>query len=186
MTRVRYVRTPNDYPGTPDEATRHDLKELFEQLYPGSDHPRIDDAHSGFAITAQSPRLALHILQLTRYCAREMQWSKRRDLLELAVQTLNIHFRCESSYEAHVAYAKASGISPTLLAALPYWRTTSLFNDEQRLVIEYTEVVTAGEVPQALFTRVVERYGEKGAIEFTAAVALWSFWAMILNATRCS
>ena len=65
---------------------------------------------------------------------------------------------------------------------MPYWRTASLFDDEQRLVIEYAEAVTSGEVPKALFSRVVERYGDKGAVEFTAAVAWWSFWAMMLNA----
>ncbi len=182
MTRVKHVSTPSDYPGTPDEATRGDLKEFFGELFPGSDSPRIDAAHAGFAIAAQSPRLALHMLRMTRHLALEMQWSKRRDLLELAVQTVNLHFRCESSFEARLASAKAAGISAELLAALPYWRTTSVFNDEQRLVIEYTEAVTAGEVPQALFSRVVERHGEKGAIEFTAAVAWWSFWAMMLNA----
>jgi alkylhydroperoxidase family enzyme len=71
-----------------------------------------------------------------------------------------------------------------LLAAIPYWRTTSLFNTEQRLVIEYTNAVVAGDVPAELFARVVAQYGEKGAVEFTTAIAWWSFWAMFLNATR--
>ncbi len=182
MSRVKHICTPGDYPATADAATKDDLNAFFAELFPGSDTPRIDTAHAGFAIAAQSPRLALHMLRMTRYIALEMPWSKRRDLMELVVQTVNLHFRCESSHEARAANAKASGISAELLAALPYWRTTSLFDDEQRLVIEYAEAVTAGEVPKMLFSRVVERYGEKGAVEFTAAVAWWSFWAMMLNA----
>ena len=38
--------------------------------------------------------------------------------------------------------------------------------------------------PDELFARVVERFGEKGAVEFTTVVAFWSFWALFLNATR--
>lgn len=184
MTRVKHVNSPNDYPGTPDEETKRDLAEFFRHLFPGSENPHIDGAHSGFAIAAQSPKMALHLHTMSRYFVAEMGWSKRRDLLELAVQTLNLTYRCESSFEAHVPHAKANGISVELQSALPYWRTSPLFNDEQRLVIEFTDAVVEGEVPDALFSRAVERFGERGTIEFTAAVAWWSFWAMLLNATR--
>jgi alkylhydroperoxidase family enzyme len=51
-------------------------------------------------------------------------------------------------------------------------------------VIEYTLAVIAGDVPDELFAKVVARYGEQGALEFTTVAAWWSFWAMILNATR--
>jgi alkylhydroperoxidase family enzyme len=184
MARVKHVNSPNDYPGTADEETKRDLTEFFKQLFPGSENPRIDSAHSGFAIAAQSPKMALHLFSMSRYFVLEMAWSKRRDLLELAVQTLNLKYRCESSFEAHLPHAKANGISAELQSALPYWRTSSLFNDEQRLVIEFTEAVVEGEVSEALFSRAVERFGERGTIEFSAAVAWWSFWAMLLNATR--
>lgn len=184
MTRVKYVNSPKDYPGTPDEETKRELTEFFQRLFPGSENPRIDGAHSGFAIAAQSPKMAIHLHTMSRYFVLELGWSKRRDLLELAVQTLNLKYGCESSFEAHVPHAKDHGISAEMQSALPYWRTTSFFNDEQRLVIEFTEAVVEGEVPKALFSRAVERFGERGTIEFTAAVAWWSFWAMILNATR--
>ena len=51
-------------------------------------------------------------------------------------------------------------------------------------MIEYTRAVVSGDVPAALVARVVQRYGEAGAVEFTTAIGWWSFWAMFLNAAR--
>ena len=181
MARVKCVYKPGDYPGALDEATRKDLDALFEHLCPGE--PKVEP-HSGYALLAQSPRLALHIAHLGDYIVREMPWTQRRDLRELAIQALNLHFKCDFSFQAHLNYAQVAGISLEQQAAIPYWRTSNLFNDEQRLVIEYSFAVASGDVPAELFSRVVERYGERGTIEFTAAIAWWSFWDMILNAAR--
>ena len=181
MTRVKCVYKPSDYPGNPDEATKKDLEALFEHLCPGE--PKTEP-HSGYALLAQSPRLALNIARLGDYIVRDMPWTQRRDLRELAVQTLNLHFKCDFSFQAHLAYAQVAGITLEQQAAIPYWRTSNLFDDEQRLIIEYTFAVVTGDVPAELFARVVAVYGERGAIECTAAIAWWSFWDMLLNAAR--
>jgi alkylhydroperoxidase family enzyme len=180
MSRVKLIFKPGDYPD-PDEATRNDLMELFEHLSPGE--PK-SEPHAGYALLAQSPRLALGIARLGDYVVRDMPWSQRRDLRELAVQALNLHFKCDFSFHAHLTYAQVSGISLEQQAAIPYWRTSHLFDDEQRLVIEYSFAVAAGDVPEELFARVVRKYGERGTVEFTSVVAWWAFWAMILNAVR--
>ena len=184
MPRVKAVHKPSDYPGNPDEATRKDLAELFGHLFPNADNPEIDNAHCGIAIAAQNPKLALNLAKISRFIATETGWCQRADLRELAIQTLNLHFKSDFSFQTRVPHARAAGIGAELLAALPYWRTTNAFNEEQRLVIEYTNAVVSGDVPSELFKKVVETYGEKGAVEFTALVGFWSFWAMFLNATR--
>jgi alkylhydroperoxidase family enzyme len=178
------VFKPSDYPGTPDEATKKDLDALFAHMFPGSAKPEMAAPHYGYALFAQNPRLALHIAHLADYIVREMPWSQRRDLRELAIQALNLHFKCDFSFLAHLPIAQTAGISLEQQAAMPYWRTANVFNDEQRLVIEYTMAVVAGDVPGELFSRVVAQYGEKGTIEFTTTIGWWSFWAMFLNAIR--
>lgn len=182
--RVKGVFKPGDYPGAPDASTKKEVAELFDYLCPGSDNPQIDLNHAGIAITAQNPMLALSLAKLSRFIAVETAWCQRHDLRELAIQTLNLHFKSDFSFQARLPNARAAGVGADLLAALPYWRTTSLFNEEQRLVIEYTNAVVSGDVPAELFQRVVDEYGEKGAIEFTTLVAFWSAWAMIINAAR--
>lgn len=184
MSRVTPVYKPSDYPGNPDEQTRQDLAELFTFLFPGVAEPEIDRPHTGMAVAAQNPKLALHIARLTNFVALELSWCQRRDLLELAIQALNLHFKCDFSFVARMPRAEATGLGMERLAALPFWRSSSLFDDEQRLVVEYVEAVVSGDVPEELFARVVERWGEKGAVEFTAVIGTFSAWAMLLNAVR--
>lgn len=69
-------------------------------------------------------------------------------------------------------------------ALIPLWENASVFDEEQRLVIEYANAVVACDVPDVLFARVVERYGEKGAVELTSLIGFWSCWAMLLSAIR--
>lgn len=178
--RIKGIFKPADYSG----AAKEDVAELFEYLCPGAESPEIDRSHAGLAITAHNPTLALHLARLSRFIVLETAWAQRQDLRELAFQTLNLHFKSDFSYKARLPHAHAAGIRNDLLAALPVWRTSSLFDDEQRLVIEYTNAVVSGDVPAPLFARVVDRYGEKGAVEFTTLVAFWSAWAMIINAAQ--
>lgn len=184
MARVTAVYEPSQYPGTPSEATREDLAELFRYLFPQASDPVIDKRHAGLAIAAQHPKLALELAKLSSLIAGGLTWCQRRDLRELAIQTLNTHFKSVYSFNARIPNALAGGIGADLQAALPSWQTSNLFNDEQRLIIEYTQAVVRGDVPGELFSRMLARYGEKEAIECTALVAFWSFWAMFLNATH--
>lgn len=184
MARVKAVHSPVDYPDTPDEATRRDLAELFAQLFPGVAEPRFDDAHDGMAIAALNPKLALNLARMSGFVALELPWCERRDLRELAIQTVNAHFNCSYSFKARIPIAEGAGISAEQQAALDAWQASDLFDDEQRLVVEYAHAVANGDVPDALFARVVERFGEKGAVELTTVVAFFGFWAMFLNATR--
>lgn len=185
MARVTAVNKPGDYPGNPDEATRTELAELFRTLFPNAQNPAFDEAHAGLAIAAQSPRLALNLAKMSGFMAKDLPWARQHvQMNELAIQTLNIHFKSHYTLKARRPHAEAAGIGDRLLAAIPLWQNTDLFGEEQRLVIEYTCAVIQGDVPADLFAKVVERYGERGAVEFTAVIAWWSMWAMILNATH--
>ncbi len=183
MPRVKAIRRPGDYPGDPDEATRKDLAELFAHLFPGNPDGEIDAAHSGLAVAAQNPKLALQLAQMSRFIALDLPWCQSHDLRELAIQTVNLHYTSAFSSEARLPHAKAAGLSAEQLAAIPLWRTASLFSEEQQLVIEYANAVVTGDVPGALFARVARQFGEKGAVECTAAIGWWSFWAMLIEAT---
>lgn len=181
--RIKGIYEPGDYP--PDNAElQKDGAALFAHLFPGEENPRIDAHHAGNAIMAHSPKLALHFAQLSRFMALDLGWCRRTDLRELAFATLNLKLKSAYSFESRRGAAEAAGIGPALLAAIPDWETASVFDDEQRLVIAYTQAVVSGEVPEALFARVRDHFGEQGAVEFTAVVGFWSCWAMILNAIR--
>ncbi len=184
VARLTAIHRPADHPQSRHEGTAREAAELFEYLCPNSTAPQIDRSHDGIAIAAQNPRLALNLAQLSRFMALELQWCRRPDLRELAIQAVNAHFGCEYSFNSRIRAAEAAGIGIDLQRALPQWRLNALFNAEQKLVIEYTLAVVGGKVPDDLFARVVASFGEKGTVEFTAVAGFWAFWAMFLNATR--
>lgn len=184
MSRVTAIYKPSDYPGTPDEQTHADLAELFDHMFPGVENPEIDRSHAGVAIAALNPRLALHLSRLSGFAALELGWSKRADLREIAIQTVNLHFKAAFSAQSRFRAWEAVGLRMEQLAALPCWEASPLFDDEQKLVIAYALAVVSGDVPEALFTRVVAAFGEKGAVECTSVIGIWSMWAMLLGATQ--
>jgi 4-carboxymuconolactone decarboxylase len=183
MPRVNPIFRPQDCPEGADDATRQAIAEFFEQLFPGNASPEINTGHTGLALAAHSPKFAGNLSRLTRSVVLETGWTERRDLPELAVQAVNLHFSSAFSFETRMGNAEATGLGMERLAALPCWRASTLFDEEQRLVLEYVAAVVSGDVPGELFDRVKARYGEKGAVELTALVGTFSLWAMLINAT---
>ena len=182
MPRVTPVYRPADYPAPVDAQTKADLDTLFAYLRPGVAEPEIDHAHTGVAIAALNPRLALNLAQMSKFVALDMPWTDRADLRELAVQAVNQRYHCTFTLDARRAGAETLGLTPGLLAAIPDWRTSPLFTEEQQQVIDYVYAVTDGPVPADLFARIAGRYGQKAAVELTAAIGWWSLWAMVINA----
>ncbi len=180
MARVKEIFRPEDYPGNPSEETKKDLAEFFDHLFPGGQSV---NPHSGYAILAQSPKVALGISNCADPIIYSTILNERRDLREIMIQTLNLKFKYDFSFHAHLYIAPATGISVEQQAAIPYWRTSPLFDEEQKLIIEYTEAAISDHVPAEIFARLVARYGERAAVEFTVGVAWWVFWGIILNAT---
>lgn len=185
MSRIKLMMKPGDYPETTDADTREAVKALFDHMFPGVANPEIPGKSSAFGTVANDPKLALRLVRLSDYIVREMAFtSTRRDLQQLMVQTLNWKLGCDFSFQSHIAPAAAAGISLELQTQIAFWKTSNAFNDEQRLVMEYTVAVVEGEVPDALYQRVSGHFGEQDTLALTVGIAWWSFWAMIINATK--
>ena len=183
MARVHLINKPGDYPGTPDDATGADLAALFGALFPGNLAPEINKFHAGVAIAAHSPKLALHLAKLSGLIAVELGWCQRTDLRELAILAVNLQFKSDYGFRSRLPNANAAGLSDDQLAALTDWQGSALFDEDQKLTIAYAHAVASGDVPGELFDRVKTRWGEQGAVECTALIGFWGFWAMFLNAT---
>lgn len=179
MARVRLIREPGGAPSP-------EIAELFETLFPGNPAPAFNDAHSLMAVLAHSPQLALPAARLSAAVILDSGWGQRAGLRELAFQTLGRHFGDSFSIQARLPNAEAAGLTTEQRAAIPDWRASELFDDEQKLVIEYTQAVVTGRVPETLFARLVARYGERETVECTVAIGFWSFWAMVAGAAGLS
>lgn len=185
MSRIKPMLKPSDYPADTDDATRAAAKALFDHMFPGVENPEIPGKSAAFGTVANDPKLALLLVKLSDYIVREMPFtSTRRDLQQLMVQALNWKLGCDFSFQSHIAPAAAAGISVELQTQIPFWKTTNAFNEEQRLVIKYAVAVVEGSVPDELYQRVSSRFNERDTLALTVGTAWWSFWAMIINATK--
>jgi alkylhydroperoxidase family enzyme len=186
MARLSLILSQEEHPAADNEVVSGHLSQLWNVMFPEGD--LLPDGTkkrplTGYAILAHSPQLAINFLHLTN-CVLTVGWARRRDIRELMIQTVNFAVKCEFGFESHLVHAQRSDLAMEQIAAIPYWRTTHLFNDEERLVIEYTLACIEGNVSDELFSKVAGRYGEDGAVEFTLAIGLWVVWAYLFKATN--
>ena len=180
--RVRAVFRRSDFEPSPG-ATDDDADRLFAAVAPGPDGVIARD-HAGMAIAGISPNLALQLGATSRLMALDLEFSKRTDLRELAIQTA--HLKCGSgfSFESRLPACLAVGLSVEQVAVMALWKTSSLFSEDQRLVLEYAEAVFDRSVSDELLGRFVAVFGERGAVECAAIVGYWTCWAMIIDVAR--
>ena len=72
------------------------------------------------------------------------------------------------------AVSGKAGLSEDKLRALHAWRDSTVFDDDERLVLSYAENASATPVvvDEELVAALTSRFGEKGVVELTAVIAL--------------
>jgi alkylhydroperoxidase family enzyme len=177
--RVGLIRRPGDHP----RPAEHEAEAaFFTALFPGKSEPEIDDNHLALAALAQNPALAQMAARMSGFLLLETGWGQRAMVRELVLQVVNRSLGCDYGAETRLTAARAAGLSDERLAALARG-DDSPFDDEQRLIIAYARACLSGPVPTELFAQIVGRYGEQQAVECTAVIGFWTFWAIVTNAT---
>jgi alkylhydroperoxidase family enzyme len=66
------------------------------------------------------------------------------------------------------------GVDPTKISQVPSWRESDVYNEIERLVLEYAEAMTETPptVSDGLFARLRERLGDARLVELTALISL--------------
>ena len=93
-----------------------------------------------------------------------------KSLAELKAAAL---VNCEFCLDIGSAMARLAGITDAQLAALPHFRDSELFDEDEKLVLEFAEVVskTPALVHEELRQRLLSRFTAAGVTELAAAVA---------------
>jgi len=101
---------------------------------------------------------------------RRLDW-RLQVLAELKATTL-IH--CEFCIDLASQIARRSGLSDQQLLALPRYRDSDLFTDQEKLVMDYAVAMTRtpAQVPDALFAKLREHLDEAQLVELTHHIAL--------------
>jgi AhpD family alkylhydroperoxidase len=123
-------------------------------------------------IWARSPRLFLGVAHL--YGALDRDGSPiepvLRSLLTVRVSQIN---HCSFCVDINSRTLLQRGLPEEKLLALADWRRSALFNERERVALEYAEAVTITNrgVDDALFARLREHCDEDAIVELTALIA---------------
>ena len=88
---------------------------------------------------------------------------------------------CEWCMDYGSWLARGEGISEEQLRAMPSFRESDLFDEEEKLVLEYAEGIsrTPVNVPDELFARLRERFDEPQIVELTFAAGIENLRARV-------
>jgi len=126
-------------------------------------------------IFAHVPVLLRGYTKLEQATAKAHRVDKRlRALAELKAATLT---QCEFCIDMGSQISRRWGLSDEELLALPSYRTSPLFSDLDKLVLDYAVGMssTPVNVPDALFARLREHFDDARIVELTHMIALENF-----------
>jgi AhpD family alkylhydroperoxidase len=121
---------------------------------------------------ARAPRLLFGIAMLEEATAKLDRVPERLKVLaELKAATLT---QCEYCIDIGSQIAHLAGISEEQLLALPHYRDSPLFSDEEKLVIDYAVGIssTPVSVSDELFAELRARFDDAQIVELTNVIAL--------------
>jgi AhpD family alkylhydroperoxidase len=121
---------------------------------------------------ARAPRLLFGIAMLEEATAKLHRMPERLKVLaELKAATLT---QCEYCIDIGSQIAHLAGVSEDELLALPSYRDSDLFSEEEKLVLDYAVGMssTPVSVPDDVFDALRARFDERQIVELTNIIAL--------------
>jgi AhpD family alkylhydroperoxidase len=105
-------------------------------------------------------------------------------LKDLAATRVATRVGCQFCIDIGSALGRQAGVTEEQLRDFHNYRTSPLFSDEERVVMEYAEELTKEQVqvPEELFARLRDHFDEAQIVELTAAIAIENFRARFNNA----
>jgi AhpD family alkylhydroperoxidase len=121
---------------------------------------------------ARSPRLFLAVATLYGAIDRRSSPipSALRSLLTVRVSQMN---HCRFCIDINSATLLKRGIGEDKLYALENWRASNLFDERERIALEYAEAITRSdlEVSEDLLARLKRHFDDDAIVELTALIA---------------
>ncbi|HVB81554.1 MAG TPA: carboxymuconolactone decarboxylase family protein [Candidatus Binataceae bacterium] len=91
-----------------------------------------------------------------------------RSLVTVRVSQIN---HCAFCVDINSATLVARGVSMEKIDALSDWRVSTIFDDEERLALDYAEAMTLNQVDDALRRRLTHNWNDDAVVELTALIS---------------
>jgi 4-carboxymuconolactone decarboxylase len=165
-------------PLTSDKLTP-EQKTMLEHLFAGER----GGANGPFNVTLRSPVVG----DLAQKLGAELRFhsSLPNKLNELAIIMTARFWSAQYEWTAHKRNAIKAGLNPAIVDAIATGkRPTGMQPDEEAVYNFGNELLKNRDVSDASFKAVVEKFGERGAVDLTGVMGYYCFVSMMLNIDR--
>jgi 4-carboxymuconolactone decarboxylase len=106
-------------------------------------------------------------------------------LNELAICMVGRKWTAQYEFYAHRKLAIEAGLVPAILAAVAAGRRPGNLSADEAAVYDFTaSLLETGQVSDATFQRVQEKFGDRGVVDLIGAVGYYTLVSMVLNVDR--
>jgi 4-carboxymuconolactone decarboxylase len=106
-------------------------------------------------------------------------------LNELAIIMTARFWNAQYEWSAHRKSAQAAGVSPSVIEAIAAGKQPKFDNRDEEIVYNFgRELLYKKQVSDPAFKAVVDKFGERGAVDLTGVMGYYCFVSMMLNIDR--
>jgi 4-carboxymuconolactone decarboxylase len=106
-----------------------------------------------------------------------------RRLSELAILVVGRRWNAQLEFHVHAQVARDNGLDAAVIDAIRTSSAPTFIHGEEMLIYEFSrELVSRGQVSDAVYRDAMQRWSAVGVVELTALVGYYSMVAMTLNA----
>ena len=164
----------------PIEAMTPEQRRVAEAIQSG---PRGAGLRGPFNALLRSPELCDCVQKVGAYV--RFRSSIPRKLNELAIIITGRHWTAEYEFYAHRKMALEAGLAAGIADAITQGRRPKGMDADETLVYDFTtELLKTGQIPDTLYQRAVDRFGERGVIDLVGAAGYYSLVSLVLNVAQ--
>jgi 4-carboxymuconolactone decarboxylase len=136
-----------------------------------------------FNVTLRSPVMGDLAQKLGAQLRFHSSLSNR--LNELAIMMTARFWSAQYEWSAHRKLAIAAGLNPAILDAIAAGKRPASMQPDEEIVYNFAhELLTNRQVGDASFKAMVDKFGERGAVDLTGVMGYYCFVSMMLNIDR--
>jgi 4-carboxymuconolactone decarboxylase len=177
-TRDLRLRGDRFRPLTYDKLTP-EQKTMVEHLFAGER----GGMNGPFNVTLRSPEMGDLAQKLGAQLRFHSSLSNR--LNELAILMTARFWNAQYEWSAHKKNALTAGLSPAVIDAIATGKRPNPMQPDEEAVYNFgDELLRTREVSDAAFKTVVDKFGERAAVDLTGVMGYYCFVSMMLNIDR--
>jgi 4-carboxymuconolactone decarboxylase len=168
------------FPPLTDEQMTDEQRAVVEAIQSG---PRGAGLRGPFNALLRSPALCDLVQRVGAYV--RFGTSLPAPLNELAICMAGRKWGAQYEFYAHRRIGIDAGLNPSILDAIAAGRRPDEMSHDETTVYEFvTDLLSTGQVSDARYGAMLDRFGERGVMDLVGGVGYYSLVSMVLNVAQ--